>query len=210
MNTRAAAWFAEVAATRSADKIGEWVNWRMGESTFRLAQNRQPRSEMIQIYTGDGKGKTTAAVGLAARASKYYEVLFLQVIKDGSSSEIESLKKIGKITARNFGNGTWIFKESDREKEKAKVLEAIDFAEKSYSDFQVIIIDELVTAVNLKIIPENAVLDLLNKVPENVEVVLTGRGATKDLIERADLVTEMKEIKHYYKKGVKARKGIES
>ena len=165
---------------------------------------------MIQIYTGDGKGKTTAAVGLAARASKHYKVLFLQVIKDGSSSEIGILKKLENITVKNFGNGTWIFKESDREKEKAKVLKAIDFAEKSYSDFQVIIIDEIVTAVNLKIIPENAVLDLLNKVPENVEVVLTGRGATKDLIERADMVTEMKDIKHYYKKGVKARKGIES
>lgn len=164
---------------------------------------------MIHIYTGEGKGKTTAAVGLSIRASKHFKVLFVQLIKDGSSSEIEALKENKNIETKSFGSGSWILSDNDRVAEKKGAGEAIEYIAKNCGKYDVIVMDEAITAVDLGVISEQSILKLLDLIPKGKEVVMTGRGATKKMIERADLVTEMRKIKHYYEKGVKARRGIE-
>lgn len=164
---------------------------------------------MIQIYTGEGKGKTTASVGFAVRASKHFKVLFVQLIKDGSSSEISTLKNNKKIEVKSFGSGSWILSDDDRDAEKEKASEGLKYITENADKYDVIIADEAITAVDLGVIREEDILKMLDEVSIDKEIVMTGRGATKKLIEKADLVTEMKKIKHYYDKGVKARKGIE-
>lgn len=165
---------------------------------------------MIQIYTGDGKGKTTASIGLAVRASAHYKVLFVQFIKKGDSSEIEVLNKLENIDARGLGGGKWVFSDKNKGKERGKAKEGIEYILKNHEKYQVVVMDEAITAVDLGIIKESELIDLLGKIDKDQEIILTGRGATKTLIEKADLVTEIKKIKHYYDNGVKARKGIES
>jgi len=164
---------------------------------------------MIQIYTGEGKGKTTAAVGLAVRASKELKVLFIQLIKNGDSSETEALKNIPNIDFKAFGSGQWIVEGSDMAKEAKNARNALMYAREGAKNYDVIIVDEAVTVMSLGLITEKEILDFLGEIPENKEIVLTGRGATEKLIQKADLVTEMRKIKHYYDKGIKARKGIE-
>lgn len=165
---------------------------------------------MIQLYSGEGKGKTTAAVGLAVRAAGAgRKVLFIQVIKDGQSSEIGMLGAIPKITVKNFGEGERIFPEAKNEKEKENVVMALEFVKKNLANFQLIIIDELLSALSLGLVSESEVIDLMGRFPATTELVLTGHGITEGLIKAADLVTEMKPVKHYYEKGIMARKGIE-
>lgn len=163
---------------------------------------------MIQIYTGNGKGKTTAAVGLAVRAQASSKVLFAQFLKDGSSSEIQSLKKLPNVDVEIFGNGNWI--KGDLNKEQKELAErGLDLLSQKRSSYDVVIADEIITAVSLAVLSEERVIKFARENPKEKELVLTGRGATKKMIDIADLVTEMKEIKHYYNKGLKARKGIE-
>lgn len=165
---------------------------------------------MIQVYTGDGKGKTTAAVGLAIRASAHFKVLFVQFIKNGNSAEVQVLKKLSNIDFKAFGSGEWIVGDRDKSKETKNSHRALKYIGDNLADYGVIVMDEAITAVNLGVINEDDIINLLNKIPEDKEVILTGRGATGGLIEMADLVTEMKKIKHYYEdKGIEARKGIE-
>jgi cob(I)alamin adenosyltransferase len=165
---------------------------------------------VIQLYTGEGKGKTTAAVGLAVRAAGAgQKVLFAQVIKKGDSSEISVLEGIPKITVKVFGEGEWIQPGRDYAKEKINIQSALMFVNKNINNFQLVIIDELISAIQLKLISAAEVLRFINNFPDDKELVLTGHGAGKKLKEAADLVTEMKPIKHYYQKGTKARKGIE-
>ena len=164
---------------------------------------------MIQIYTGEGKGKTTASVGLAVRASKHCKVLFVQFIKKGNSSEMSVFQSTPNIGCRAFGSGEWVLKDTDIDKEAKNCQKALDYVRSNLKNHDVIIMDEVITAVDLGVVDEGEILKLLNKIPDNKEVILTGRGATEKLIEMADLVTEMKKIKHYYDKGIKARKGIE-
>lgn len=164
---------------------------------------------MIQIYTGEGKGKTSASVGLAIRASKYYKVLFVQFIKKGDSSEVLGLKSIPNIDFKAFGSGEWVLEDTDRGKEAKNIRKALMYVKNNLKNYDVIVMDEAITVVDLDIVSENDILEILNEIPDSKEVILTGRGATRKLIEKADLVTEMSKIKHYYDKGVKARKGIE-
>lgn len=164
---------------------------------------------MIQVYTGEGKGKTTAAIGLAVRASCEFKVLFLQVLKDGTSSEMQGLAKIKKIKTKSFGLGKRIYPDKKNKKEKENTEKAIGYIKKNHEKYDVIILDEGITAVNLKIITEEKVLDFMRNFPKEKELILTGRGATKKIIDASDLVTEMKPLKHYYDVGQKARKGIE-
>ena len=164
---------------------------------------------MIQVYTGEGKGKTTASVGLAVRASAHYPVLFLQFLKDGSSSEVGTLEKIDQITVKHFGSGSRIYpgKANVREQELAK--EALEWLSQNKQNYQVVILDEAVTAVQLGILDEGGLFQAIQDEDTSREYILTGHGASKNLIAAADLVTEMKPIKHYYDKGVAARRGIE-
>jgi cob(I)alamin adenosyltransferase len=166
----------------------------------------------VQVYTGNGKGKTTAAVGLAIRAlGAGIKVFFGQFLKSGDYSEIQILRNLENITCRQYGVGGFIAREpSDEDKASARfgVEDALS-AIKS-GGYGVVILDEVNVACGLGLISKEELMSLVRERPPEVELVLTGREAPSELIEAADLVTEMREIKHYFKSGVKARRGIES
>lgn len=171
------------------------------------------RKGYVQVYTGSSKGKTTAALGLALRAAGAGLRVFIgQFIKKGMSSEHRALERFSDLIAiKQYGTGFV-------KKEVAARNKAIDAAQKGLEEikkivksnkFDIVILDEINVAAYHGLIDVNDILNLIEKKPAGVEIVLTGRYADKRIIEKADLVTEMKEIKHYYKKGVKARRGIE-
>jgi cob(I)alamin adenosyltransferase len=172
----------------------------------------QKEARYIHVYTGDGKGKTTAALGLTLRAvGAGWRVLFTQFLKHGEFSEIKALKKFGdQVTIRQYGSGRFIRGEPSREEiETARtgLSEIMQVMEEGKYDL--IVLDEINVAVHFGLIPVESVINLLERRPQDVELVLTGRWAPKEIIERADLVTEARMIKHYLSKGVKAREGIE-
>ncbi|MGE5309225.1 MAG: cob(I)yrinic acid a,c-diamide adenosyltransferase [Deltaproteobacteria bacterium] len=166
---------------------------------------------MIHIYTGTGKGKTTAALGLALRAAGAgLKVYFCQFLKKGKYSELAGLKRLKGVTVRQFGTGSFIRKKPDSRETNAarKGLACAKEALRS-GKFDVIILDEFNVALSLGVIDCSDALSFLSGVPDEIELVLTGRGANETLLKCADLVSEVKEVKHYYRKGIKARKGIE-
>ena len=166
----------------------------------------------IQVYTGNGKGKTTAALGLAIRAAGAgLKVFIAQFIKKGEYSEIKALKRFKDlITVEQFGSGRFIKgKPSASDIEAArKGVEKIKAAFTS-GQHNVVIMEEANVAAGLGILSVEDILKIMDEKPKDVELVITGRGADSRIIEKADLVTEMKEVKHYFQKGVKARIGIE-
>ena len=167
----------------------------------------------VQVYTGDGKGKTTAALGLALRAAGAgLHVFIAQFIKGIHSSELDALQRYSDlITIRQYGRGGFIRKEPEpedieaAEKGLAEARAAIESGE-----YDVVILDEANVAVHFGLFGVEELLALLDVRPEQVELVITGRKAPAELIARADLVTEMREVKHYYAAGVAARRGIEN
>jgi len=166
----------------------------------------------IQVYTGNGKGKTTAALGLAIRAAGAgLKVFIAQFIKMGEYSEIKALERFNDlITVEQFGTGRFIKgKPSASDIDAArKGLERIKAVFVS-NQHNVVIMEEANVAAKLGLLSIEDMLEIMAEKPENVELVITGRGADSRIIEKADLVTEMKEVKHYFQKGVKARIGIE-
>lgn len=175
---------------------------------------KNPFRGYIQVYTGKGKGKTTAALGLALRAAGHGLKTYIgQFLKGQDYGELSSVKKLSSlITIEQFGRKGFIHVTKDPDEEDiqkaenglAKCLKAM-LSQK----YTLIILDEINVAVDFHLIEEREVHAFLDQKPENIEVILTGRYAPESLIKRADLVTEMKEIKHYYTKNVPARKGIE-
>ena len=165
----------------------------------------------IQVYTGNGKGKTTACLGLAVRAAGAgLKVYIAQFLKNGDYSEIKALSKFENITIEQFGMGKFVKGRPSKEEiaaGKAGYLKLSEILKENKHD--VVIAEEGNVAVMCNILSEKEILDLMDIKPDSVEFVITGRGATEAIIEKADLVTEMKEIKHYYQKGVTARVGIE-
>ncbi|OOC43497.1 cob(I)yrinic acid a,c-diamide adenosyltransferase [Thermosipho sp. 1074] len=163
---------------------------------------------MIHVYTGDGKGKTTAAFGLALRAACAGKRVFVgQFVKGMEYSELKVPEYIPNITVEQFGRNCFIFNKPTKED--------IDAAQNGFkrikeivNEYDVVILDEINIAIYYNLISVDEVLKFLKEI-KDVEIVLTGRYAPKEFIDIADLVTEMREIKHYYKKGIKARKGIE-
>lgn len=165
----------------------------------------------IQLFTGNGKGKTTAAIGAAIRAAGDGKtVLIGQFVKGMHYSELESLKLIPQIQVQQFGLDCFIIKKPAQKDIDAaqKGLETVTDVIKKNS-YNMVILDEICIALHYKLLPIKAIVKLLNEKPTEMEVILTGRYAPKELIKKADLVTEMREIKHYYNKGIQARKGIE-
>jgi cob(I)alamin adenosyltransferase len=172
----------------------------------------QKEARYIQVYTGDGKGKTTAALGLALRAvGAGWRVMFAQFLKYGEFSEIKALKKLGdQVTIRQYGSGRFIRGEPSREEietARAGLSEIMQVMEEGKYDL--IVLDEINVAIHFGLIPVESVISLLERRPQDVELVLTGRWAPKEITRRADLVTEARMIKHYLRKGIRARKGIE-
>ncbi len=168
----------------------------------------------LQIYTGNGKGKTTAALGLAFRAAGHgFRTYVAQFLKGQPTGEIEAAKNLDPlIRIEQFGReGFIIVKDGpgDEDVSRAKAGLARALEAMLSGDYRIVVLDEVNTAVHFKILPENDVLDFIGQRPAAVELVLTGRYAPDSFIDRADLVTEMRAIKHYYDRGVKAREGIE-
>ena len=166
----------------------------------------------IHVYTGDGKGKTTAAFGLALRAvGAGLRVYIAQFVKGMKYSELNSVKKFNDlITLKQYGRSCFI----KRKPEQAD----IDIAQNGFDEikeiiksakYNLVILDEINIAVSYNLIDEDDLIKLMESKPDDLELVITGRYATPNIIEIADLVTEMKEIKHYYQNGIKARLGIE-
>jgi len=166
----------------------------------------------VHIYTGNGKGKTTAALGLSIRAAGAgMKVFIAQFIKNGAYSEIKALKKFSNlITVEQFGAGCFIKDKPAAEDIEAarKGIEKIKSIVSS-GNYKMVILDEANVAVKLGLFSVEDLLYIIADKPEEIEIVITGRNADQRLIEKSDLVTEMKEIKHYFQKGVKARVGIE-
>ncbi len=169
---------------------------------------------LIEIYTGNGKGKSTAAFGLALRASGWgMRSAVVQFMKPGEGyGEIAALAKIPEITVYSFGaEGFLSLGETPPPEHLAAAAAAMAKAEQVLADprIDLVILDEINNAVLFGLVGEDEVLALLEHKQPGQELVLTGRAATPALIELADLVTEMREIKHPYQQGVNARRGIE-
>jgi len=168
-------------------------------------------SGMVHVYTGKGKGKTTAAFGLAIRAvGAGKNVYIAQFVKGMKYSELKSLKKIEKIKIKQYGLNYFIKGKAEQEDINAarKGLNEVTTILKS-GEYELVILDEANIAVYYDLFSVGHLIEAIENRAEEVEVVITGRYAADKIIEYADLVTEMKEIKHYYQKGVKARIGIE-
>lgn len=168
----------------------------------------------VQVYTGNGKGKTTAALGLAFRAAgRGLRTYFAQFLKAQPTGEIEAARKLAPlITIEQFGREGFItVKDGPDDEDISRAEAGLARAHEALlsGDYRVVVLDEINTAVHFRILAEKDVLALIDRRPAEVELVLTGRYAPASFIERADLVTDMTEVKHYFAKGVKAREGIE-
>lgn len=166
----------------------------------------------IQVYTGNGKGKTTAAIGLSVRAlGAGKKVFFAQFVKGQKYSEVKAIEKfLPGIIIKQYGLDCFIYN-------KPKQAD-IDAARNGFNEvseiilsgkYDVVVLDEANIAIYYLLFNCKELIDLIKRKPEQTEIVITGRYAPDELIEVADLVTQMKEIKHYYTKGIQARTGIE-
>ena len=171
---------------------------------------------LVIVYTGNGKGKTTAALGLAMRAIGYeHKVCMLQFIKGSwHYGEMDSSKKLGpnfELIAVGKGFVGILDDNSTREEHEKYAAEALKICrEKIFSEkYNVIILDEVNYAINLGLINVEEIIKIIKEKPSSLDLVLTGRDAKEEIIELADLVTEMKEIKHPFKSGIKAKEGID-
>ena len=166
----------------------------------------------VQVYTGDGKGKTTAAIGLAIRAAGAgFKVYMAQFLKNGDYSEIKALERFADlITIEQFGLGRFVKGQPEPEDIEA-ARNGLETIKKilSCGKHQMVILDEANVAAVCGLISVGDLVAVIEQKPADVELILTGRGAVSQVIERADLVSEVRAVKHYYNKGVKARVGIE-
>jgi len=169
---------------------------------------------LVQIYTGNGKGKTTAALGLSLRAlGRGFKVCFIQFLKgrmklgDGA---LLALKCVRNFEYASYGTGKFVTGKPSR-KDFQEASRAFEHAKEAImkGKYEVVVLDEITHAVNLGLIDVNKVIELVRNKPSTVEIVLTGRAANRRLVDVADLVTEMREVKHPFSHGVRAREGIE-
>ena len=168
---------------------------------------------LIHLYCGDGKGKTSAAVGLAVRASGAGKrVIFTQFFKDGSSSEIESLKRlpgIRTIHAQTVKGFYQAMTPEQREQAREDYTALFRQVTAAAAEADLLILDEIVSACNRGVVPETLVTTFLRSKPTELEVVLTGRDPSPALMELADYITEMRKLRHPFDRGIAARKGVE-
>jgi len=176
--------------------------------------NKQLSRGYVQVYTGDGKGKTTAALGLALRASGHGMRTYIgQFMKGQHYGELDALRDNPYITVEQYGDVRCIRREEVTTEHVAQAHRGLERAREAMlglrGQYDVVVLDEVNVAIWFGLLAVEEVLAFLDQRPEHVEVILTGRRAPQELIERADLVTEMREVKHYYQQGVVARRGIE-
>lgn len=175
----------------------------------------------VQVFYGNGKGKTTSSLGTALRAcGNGYSVHLVQFMKNGAKSlkedqipgEIKALEKFPTFTYKRFGLGDWYKKGKNDEAHKANVLETYNYLLQAMNneEYDIIIADEILYAVQLGLLEEEKVISLINNKPKNKELILTGSHIPlPNIFALADLVTEIKKIKHPYDSGIIARKGLE-
>lgn len=169
---------------------------------------------LVQVYTGDGKGKTTAALGQCVRAvGAGLRAVMLQFIKAGNvTSELRSAERLGPdLEIRQLGHSLSFIQGRPSADDIASARKAWAEAEIAISsgDYDIVVLDEINVVLDLRMVSCAEVISCLERRPSHVEVILTGRGAPNEIIEAADLVTEMRCVKHPYDKGIAARKGIE-
>jgi len=177
-----------------------------------LKQIEQLDRGYVQLYTGDGKGKTTAALGLALRASgRGLRTYIGQFMKGQRYGEMAALRDHPLITLEQYGSPRCIRREQVTDQHVDEAHRGLERARQAMlsGDYDLVVLDEVNVSIWFGVLETEEVLALLDEKPEHVEVVLTGRRAPQALIDRADLVTEMREVKHYYQQGVMARVGIE-
>ncbi|KYM42076.1 cob(I)yrinic acid a,c-diamide adenosyltransferase [Fusobacterium necrophorum] len=167
----------------------------------------------VQVYTGNGKGKTTASLGLAIRAlGNDWTVLLCQFMKGQNYGELKSLASFQNMTIRRFGTGNFIRRlENVQDIDRKLARKGYLFLKEALrsGEYSLVIADEIFVARRFELISTEEILELMSLKSEKTELILTGRHAPEEIMEKADLVTEMREIKHYLKQGVKAREGIE-
>ena len=178
-------------------------------------EQKEMRQGLVHIYCGDGKGKTSAAVGLAVRAAgRGMKVLVVRFLKTENSGEVEVLRSIPGITVtpcdRAFG---FVFRMNEEQK-----AEAAEYYQKRFEtagkeaesgNYDLLILDEILASCNYGMVQDQSVLEFLHTKPAGLEVVLTGRDPSEKMVEQADYVSEIHMVKHPYQKGISARKGIE-
>lgn len=168
----------------------------------------------VQVYTGNGKGKSTAAIGQAVRAAGYgLKTYIAQFMKEYPYSELQSLKLLSDfITIEQFAGDEFVYrKELPNKTELDKARRGLEIAKAKMlsSKYDLIILDEILVSIHFGLFNDEEVLTFIKMRPKKIELILTGRYCPDKILEAADLVTEMKVIKHYYQNGVLARKGIE-
>jgi len=171
---------------------------------------------LVHIYTGDGKGKTTAAVGLGLRAwGRGRKVLMVQFLKGKESGELIAIDRLGDGFVVNrgkyMGKFTWSMNEEERKQTAVLQRQQLEYAWKEMKTdrWDMLILDEIMAAVTTEMVPLKDVLALIGDKPDRLELVMTGRNAPDPLIEAADYVSEIREVKHPLQKGIAARRGIE-
>lgn len=175
----------------------------------------RPRLErgLVQVYTGTGKGKTTAALGLGLRAAGHgFHVFLLQFMKgDPDYGELKALAHQPHVTFRQCGLPTFVERGQPSPEDLRLAAEGMRLAREilEAGDHDVVILDEINVAVDFGLVPEEEVLDLVRSRPTHVELVLTGRYAPPGILAAADLVSEMRSLRHPFQKGIPARRGIE-
>lgn len=168
---------------------------------------------MIHVYTGNGKGKTTAAFGLALRASGHGHRVFIgQFLKGQRYGEVLALEGHPLIDVEQFGTEVCITRENVSQEDYDRAKTGLDRCAAAVDgrQYQLVVLDEVCVALAFGLLNEGDVIALMHRVPDDLELVLTGRYARERLMEIADLVTDMGEVKHYYSKGIGVRKGIEN
>ncbi len=179
-----------------------------------MERDREQSRGMIHVYTGAGKGKTTAALGLAMRALGHgLKVYIIQFMKGNIRyGEVETARHLSpNIVIKQMGRESFVDRNNPDKIDIELAQKALQLAREVIDGrgYDIVVLDEINVAVDYGLISLEALLDIIDSKPPHVELILTGRYAKPEVIERADLVTEMVEVKHYYRKGVHSREGIE-
>jgi cob(I)alamin adenosyltransferase len=170
------------------------------------------RLGLVHLKTGDGPGKTTSAFGLALRAAgRGMRVLIVQFMKRGGYGEVEAVKHVPGVEVRQFGRGGFVDAERPEEVDVELAKRGLEEAEREVMSgrYDLVVLDEVNVALRYKLLKLEEVVELIKRKPSHVELVLTGRGAPKELYELADYVTEFVEVKHPWRRGVAGRLGVE-
>ncbi|MBA7700331.1 Corrinoid adenosyltransferase [subsurface metagenome] len=167
---------------------------------------------LVQVYTGDGKGKTTAALGVALRAAGWgYRTFVGQFVKGQDSGELHSASLLPLLTIEQFGGPAFVHVDRVTPEDIAMAQEGLRRIREVMTSgkYQIVVMDEICLALSLHLVSTEEVLSIIRQRPPGVELVLTGRQAPQEVLAEADLVTEMVEVKHPYQRGIRARRGIE-